>query len=464
MRKSRRQASGRGLHTQDAVIEQSRTPKGQRSRVPGAKQTRAPKLKPLLPLVGRASGEVEDVPGLTGLGRTGVEFRVPMDHELQPLPENAELQFLPGRRALGLDPLGRVVELDGLAVAARMPVGYTRTLLPAFQREDKEVEYLPFFGYTAVFARGDDLLCAAIRTEAKREWAPHAYHSGDLGTEIVRLRQRYPDNRILGQLEVCAKEYGCYNAQNIFLHRWEGAVTVSPACNAQCRGCISFQPKELPASPQERFTFKPSIDEIVEVGRHHLMSPEAVLSFGQGCEGEPLLQGDVIALAVKELALMEGRGSLHLNTNASLPDKVQKIVEAGLDSMRVSTNSLLPRVYEAYYQPKRYKFEALKASTLVARQAGVFVSLNLLMMPGWIDTQEEVDALVAFCRDYDVNMIQLRTLNIDPDLYAAHVPIPQGRVLGIPNFLEHLRQECPGLRLGNHSPRVRRGEYPFSRI
>jgi pyruvate-formate lyase-activating enzyme len=215
------------------------------------------------------------------------------------------------------------------------------------------------------------------------------------------------------------------------------------------------------AAPQERFGFKPTLEEILQVGRHHLSAPEAIFSFGQGCEGEPLLQGDLIAKAVGELSQIPGRGTIHLNTNASLPDKVEKIVQAGLDSLRVSLNSVLPHVYEAYYQPKRYKFEAVKRSTMLARQAGVYVSLNLLMVPGWTDAQEEVEALIAFVKECDVNMIQLRTLNIDPDLYAAHVPLPEGPALGIPELLRRLRSECPDLTLGNHSPRIPVGKFPF---
>lgn len=422
----------------------------------------AVKSVPILPLMGLASGEVEDVPGLSGIGRSGILHRLPTQLELVPLPEEAQLQFLPGRRAVGFDKRGNQVTLDGLAVAARLPIGYTRTMMPAFVKDEGKMEHLPFFGYTAVFARGDELVCAAVRTEAKAEWTPGVYHTDDLEGRIESLQAEFPENLILKQLEICAKEYGCYNAQNIFYNRWEGAVTVSPACNAQCRGCISLQPDDLPPSPQERFVFKPTLDEIVELGRHHLNSPNAIFSFGQGCEGEPLLQGDLIAESVRLLAPIPERGTIHLNSNASLPDKVKAIVDAGLDSLRISTNSLLPRVYEAYYQPKRYRFEALRESALLSRRAGVFVSLNLLMVPGWVDAQEEVDALIAFIKECDINMIQLRTLNIDPDLYATYVPVPDGPVLGIPELLRRIKSECPDLVLGNHSPRVRVGEYPFA--
>jgi len=397
------------------------------------------------------------VPGLLGLARSGVDFREPLDSELTPLPDDADLQLLPDRLAIALDPNGDQVVLDGLAVAARLPVGWTRTLLPAFEEPESETGYLPFFGYTAVFARGDELLCAAVRTEDNPHWAPEHYHRPDLKAKIERLQEEFPDNKILSQLETCALEYGCYNAQNIFENRWEGAVTVSPACNAQCRGCISLQPEDLPPSPQQRFKFRPLVDEIVELGSHHLLSEEAIFSFGQGCEGEPLLAGDAIAEAVAKLSPLQGRGTIHLNSNASLPKVLKKIVDAGLDSLRISTNSVLPRVYEAYYQPRRYKFEALLESAKLAREAGCHVSLNLLMMPGWTDATEEADALIEFVQTFDINMIQLRTLNIDPNFYAAHVPLPKGRAIGIPELLRRFRSECPRLALGNHTPRVFRG-------
>jgi pyruvate-formate lyase-activating enzyme len=414
--------------------------------------------QPLLPLISASTGgEVEDVPGVIALGRSGSTFREPTDDELIPLPSDADLQLLPHRAAVAQDADGHQVILEGVAVAARLPVGYTRTLLPAFEPPSAEVGYLPFFGYTAVFARGDELLCAAVRTEENPRWSAEHYHGPELGRRIKELKAQYPENKILGQLETCALEYGCYNAQNIFLNRWEGAVTVSPACNAQCRGCISLQPEDLPPSPQERFKFRPLVDEIVELGRHHLLSEDAIFSFGQGCEGEPLLAGDVIAEAIERLNGLDGRGTIHLNSNASLPDKLCKIVEAGLDSLRVSTNSVIPHIYEAYYQPRRYKFEALEESTSLARKSGCHVSLNLLMMPGWTDALEEADALVKFVNTYDVNMIQLRTLNIDPDFYAAYVPQPRGPAIGIPALLHRFRVECPGLTLGNHTPRVFRG-------
>ena len=235
-------------------------------------------------------------------------------------------------------------------------------------------------------------------------------------------------------------------------------MPVSPACNAECVGCISQQPEDKPASPQQRFVFVPSEQEIVDVGLAHLKNEDSIYSFGQGCEGEPLLQARLIARAVKSLREQTQVGTIHLNTNASKPDGFKLVVEAGLDSVRVSLNSVLEEPYTAYYQPRGYTFADLKTSILVARANGVLVSLNYLHMPGWNDREQEVEELVTFINDLGVHMIQMRTLNIDPDMYAQAVPMPQGSALGMPELVARLKKDCPRLLIGNHTlPKYRYG-------
>ena len=49
------------------------------------------------------------------------------------------------------------------------------------------------------------------------------------------------------------------------------------------------------------------------------------------------------------------RGRVNLNTNGSRPGVVARLVEAGLDSIRVSLNSAVERTYNAYYRPIGYR-------------------------------------------------------------------------------------------------------------
>jgi molybdenum cofactor biosynthesis enzyme MoaA len=144
---------------------------------------------------------------------------------------------------------------------------------------------------------------------------------------------------------------------------------------------------------------------------------------------------------------------VNLNTNASLPGAVAALAEAGLDSLRVSMNSAREECYAAYYRPQGYTLAQVRESMVRARAAGVFVSVNLLYFPGVSDTEEEIAALVELIQACGVNFLQLRSLNIDPELYmellASAAPGPS---MGFGNFRKRLRRACPGLGFGYFNP------------
>ncbi|MBQ7501569.1 radical SAM protein [bacterium] len=405
------------------------------------------------------SGAFGDEPGFVAAFRSGNTIRMPRAEELSPLPEDASLQFLPGRRPLAWPRGGvcrpdnlRVFE-DALVLAAQLPSGWTRTLLPAWQA-DRNADILPIFGYTAVFCRGGRLWCAAVRTENNPRWRPSAYALPELGECIAEVKKDLPGNRLLEQLEICACQYGCYNAQNIFYGRWEGACPVSPQCNAGCIGCISKQPdKEAPPSPQIRLNFVPTAEEICELGLYHIGRAErAIFTFGQGCEGEPLLQAPRIAEAIAAIRNKTDEGTLHMNSNGSRPEGAELLFKAGLNSIRVSMCSAVESTYNSYYRPRNYKFADVMRTIKSAREHGLWISINLLLMPGLTDQKRETEALAAMINEYGVNMVQLRNLNIDPDWLFAQIGIPQEEGIGVPAMIALLKEKCPHLRIGCHNP------------
>jgi hypothetical protein len=79
---------------------------------------------------------------------------------------------------------------------------------------------------------------------------------------------------------------------------------------------------------------------------------------------------------------------------------------------------------------------------------GAFVSINLLVFPGVTDRQDEVEALLSLVGTTHLDMIQMRNLSIDPDLYLRIVPSRHDRCIGIRNLLRLLRQEFPALEIG----------------
>ncbi|WP_371376368.1 radical SAM protein [Sporomusa aerivorans] len=393
------------------------------------------------------NGEIYDAPGCQALGRLGDSFKAIKPEDMIPLPDGAELMFLPGRDALYLDG-GVPRKLKGrLAVAAILPVGYTRTMLPAYECRPQSPQ-LPLYGYTAAALYNDEIYVAAVKSADNTKWHPYRYNTPDLKKRVARVKRDLPDNRLVEHLANCSLSWHCCTAQNLFYRRWEAGIPVSPACNANCLGCISLQPAECCPSPQNRIAFAPGAEEIAVVGSYHLThAPDPIISFGQGCEGEPSLAADAIAAGIALIRKKTARGQININTNAGFTQGIKTIVDAGLTSMRVSIISALPATYQAYYQAK-YSLEDVKSSIAYAKRRGVYVSLNLLLFPGLNDRGEEQAAWHAFLEETGVDMIQLRNLNFDPDAFLAAMPAG-GRPAGIGEFIRRIHDRFPAIKVGS---------------
>ena len=142
-------------------------------------------------------GEIFDAPGFSGLGRSGRETVELRPQDLIPLPESADLMFLPDRLALGRDGNGTVLPITGRAVAAILPAGYTRLYLPAFQRCE-DAQQLPLYGYAAVVLYKDELYTAALYTDENDKWDPVHYNTHELKKLVKQVRKDMPNNRLVG--------------------------------------------------------------------------------------------------------------------------------------------------------------------------------------------------------------------------------------------------------------------------
>ena len=402
----------------------------------------------ILALIADERGNIFDVPDAEAVGRVGEKFFKLKPEDLIELPESADLMFLPQRTAVGIT-RGKFLPLEGRAVSAILPQGYTRTHLPAYEKNPR-AQILPLYGYTAVALYKDRLHAAAIYTDENHKWDPAHYNGRELKKFIRRVKKDLPDNRIVAQVAHCSTQWHCLTAQNLFYRRWECGIPTSPTCNANCLGCISLQSSECCPSPQSRINFKPTVDEIADVGIYHLShAAEGIISFGQGCEGEPSLQAENICAAIKKIRATTSRGQININTNAGYTAGIKKIVDAGLDSMRVSIISARAENYQRYYRAA-YDLDAVKNSVRYALNGGVHVSLNLLYMPGFNDRADEFAAWKNFLTELPAQMIQVRNLNFDPDAFFAAMP-RDDNFFGTKKFLRELKKNFPQLTIGNFS-------------
>lgn len=385
------------------------------------------------------------------LGRRGDEIVTLTD--LIPMPPGAQLIAMPDRRAVTRDRAGNRVTLDErqVPVGALLPIGYTRTLLPpAFGGSDQTP--LPLFGYTAVAEQHGDLFVAALHTERASTWDVRTFNTGDLPARVAERLAEFPGNVIAEQLGRCALEYGCFTAQNSFYDRWEMALPTSVACNARCIGCLSEQESQSCPAAQERITRRSSVDDIVGLAVPHLQHrQQPMVSFGQGCEGEPLLNWRTIEAAIVQIRSTTSRGWIHINTNGSDPRALERLIDAGLDSIRVSTVSARPDTYTAYYRPRNYTLGDVERSLRLASDRGIRTAVNLLLFPGVTDRAAEVEALATLFATTGLEQVQLRNLNVDPDQLMAALPPADSRPIGVASLVERLRERLPKLQIGSVS-------------
>lgn len=399
-------------------------------------------------------GNLFDHPDWIALGRSGDMIVELMEDELIPLPDGATLVGLPFTRPIGIHAAsGEMRPMPGevQAVGALLPQGFTRLSLPGYMKTDK-LQKLPLFGYSAVVWKEDGFYVAAQQCDDPERWNPLNCDRQELNVGVERLLAKYPENRLYQHLSNCALGYECLTASNTFLQRWEGAVPVSFSCNAGCYGCISEQPDDsgFPA-PQTRMNFKPTVSEIVDIMMEHLQTPDSIISFGQGCEGEPSTQAKIIVEAMREVRSRTSLGHININTNAGLTDHIRAIVDAGLSLMRVSTISALDDHYNAYYKPRGYTLANVEKSLRYATDKGVYTSINYLIFPGVTDREEEIEAMLGFIKRTGLKLIQMRNLNIDPESYLELIPKPQGEIYGMKQMLEIYAQEVPDVVIGSYT-------------
>ncbi len=415
-----------------------------------------------LTLYANQKGEAMENPAVIMLGRSGSEWVEAEPGEMIPLPKGASLVSLPGFIPVGLGRQNGELQYFSsqprdncqpiTAVAALLPQGFTRTLLPACV--SPEANSMQLLGYAAVGFKDNQIWVAAVQSDEHRKWHPHYYNTAALPQRIDRLLRKYPENRILRQLARCSMQYSCYTAQNLFYGRWEAGIPTMTSCNADCIGCISESHLEV-ESPQHRLDFLPTVEEISEIGCEHLLHARAaIISFGQGCEGEPSLNADRLAASIQAIRQKTDRGTINMNSNAGFTEGIMKMSDAGLNALRVTIFSCQEKNYNIYHRPRNYRLGDVLTSIKYAHDHGLKVSLNLLTFPGFTDREDEIEALLEVLAEGHVDMLQLRNLNIDPQALFSRFEAG-GEIMGIRNLIRIIQQEMPLVQIGSYTHPIR---------
>ena len=291
-------------------------------------------------------------------------------------------------------------------MGATLPPGFTRTFLPAVARPALAVAagapILPQWAYTAAAATPGRLRGLGAPHRSPRPLEPRPPLHPRPRPARVAARLAATPNPIYRQLSRCALEWRCFTAQNTFYGRDEGAIPSSARCNAACVGCLSRAGRGHAALLHERIAAPAHRRGDGRGGAPPPRPPargQVMVSFGQGCEGEPLLRWKEIARAIRLVRARTSRGSLHVNTNGSLPRGPRRALRgrprlgAHLAQQRRARPLRAPTT-----GPRGYGLADVVRSIETARRAGAYVALNLLTFPGVTDREGEVEALAGLVR------------------------------------------------------------------
>jgi pyruvate-formate lyase-activating enzyme len=372
---------------------------------------------------------------------------VPFSDEL-PLPSGATVMHLE-REAETLDRSARArrVGPGRLAVAAVLPPGHLRTQLPAYADAPDKPDLTPR-AYAAVAADDSgDLVVAAVLIDRDPTHAIDAYPKAEVGAKVNEALRSRPADRLVRQLARCAREYGCRAAANAFYGRWECALPIAAPSNEHPPAAIAPR-LDGEAEPREPAAFHATAEEVASLATQHIAAGGTLLSFGRACEGEPLLAARIVEDAIRLIRATTRSGTVHLETNGSVPAALRRLAANGLDAVTIRLMSARADTYESLHRPEGYRFADVRAALRVAAEQRIATSLLIPVLPGILDRAEEIAAIVGLAEELpEGSAILLRDLAADPLRALALMP-RRATGIGIARALERLREELPHLRVG----------------
>lgn len=335
-----------------------------------------------------------------------------------------------------------------LAVAAVLPPGYLRTLLPAYADAPDKPDLTPR-AYTAVAADdAGDLVVAAVLIDRDPTHDVDAYPRAEIAAKVNEALRSRPADRLVRQLARCAREYGCRAAANAFYGRWECALPIAAPANEHPPAAIAPR-LDGEAEPREPAAFHATAEEVASLATQHIAAGGTLLSFGRACEGEPLLAARTVEDAIRLIRATTHSGTIHLETNGSAPAALRRLATTGLDAVTIRLVSARADTYETVHRPEGYRFADVRASLRIAAEQRLATSLLVPVLPGVFDRTQEVAALAELAGELpEGSAVLLRDLAADPLRALAALKGRETHV-GVARALERLREELPHLRVGS---------------
>ncbi len=221
-------------------------------------------------------------------------------------------------------------------------------------------------------------------------------------------------------------------------------VSLTDRCNFRCFYCLPHG--EPPIAPKAQMLSYEEIEYVCDIFVE--LGIEKIRLTG----GEPMMRQD-IEIMIRKLAALKPKGlrDLALTTNGYyLPDRAQRLKDAGLDRITISLDSLKREVFKQMTGVD--VLDRVLAGIESAKKAGLQpIKINAVIVRG--HNEDEVADFAAFAREHDVKMRFIEFMPLDAGHDWSRDDVVSGR-----EIRERISERFPLLPLD-----VQRGSETASR-
>jgi GTP 3',8-cyclase len=192
-------------------------------------------------------------------------------------------------------------------------------------------------------------------------------------------------------------------------------LSVTDRCDFRCRYCMA---EHMTFLPKEQLLSFGEIEQLVD-----LLIARGVTKL-RLTGGEPLVRRGVLDL-VDRLGSRLGAGldELTLTTNGSqLGDAAERLVASGVRRVNVSLDSRDPGTFA--HITRRGRLDQVLAGIAAAKQAGLRVKINMVVLKGLND--DEIEPMLRWCAGerFDLTLIETMPLGeVEEDRSAHYLPL-----------------------------------------
>lgn len=364
------------------------------------------------------NGNIYDHPTLKMTGKTNSFDIVPYETELTELPKNHKIKFLEGAVPLGYDQeRAKIVEFEGgFPVYITPPKGYLRVLMPSFKALNNNI--LQPDEYTAVGFMEDTFYFPGIKADLLTE--DISEKNGTFKDKIVKYE--YANNKLVNYLiKMSKKTFG-------------EIETLTPFGNE-----IIFDFRYF------RETTPSEVYELLNIYSKEQKFP--VVTFKNIA-----LSDNIFEIFVDSLKLTSKLDSLTINIqNPIVPsNQMKKILEYPPHSITIpfisSLNSLISSKISDTIGLMKNHNESIQKLIELFQRYGTNVFLDLLILPGFTDTERNIQNLVDFLNTYRINSLKLSNMKINANKIFEGVESLKEELLGIRTMLKTLKKGCKELK------------------